>query len=251
MLSLSRIEFKLCGVENYPIHLLIRSPRDGKICDISEGHSVFQISEGKYICLFGGVDIEWIRTFSNLAKAVGSSANIKLEMLYVGKSNLRDNVSKNNTIIVQENLGHVLPNLSSAWFFWARLESMWHSKVQHGKTAERDPIMQEIMSMLSFDGGNHGWAVFGRGWGARSQMTKAKGDSIVKSLSEYEMWENNVGTKGFVAALNDYLLHQPQTPHHCYRLVLPETTGRTPERLPCAECGRPMEKYILYRCCTD
>lgn len=209
------------------------------------------ISEGKYICLYGGDDIEWIRKFTDVAKAVESAADIKLEMLYVGKSNLREKVRKNNDSIAQENLSHVLPDLSSVWFFWARLESMWHSKVQHGgENAERDPIMQEIVSMLSFDGGDHGWAVFGRGWGEMSQMTKAKGDTIVGCLRDYHVWKNNIATKGFVGAVNDYL-PQLHTPHHCNRLVLPGTTGRTPDRVACAECGRPMEKFIMYRCCTD
>ena len=213
--------------------------------------SVFQITEGKYICLFGGEDIEWIREFCILAKAVGRAAGIKLEMLYVGKSNPREKIWKNNISIAQEYLSDVLPGLNVVWFFWARLESMWHSKVQHGETPERDPITHEIMSMLSFDGGNHGWAVFGREWGEMSQMTKAKGDTILECLGEYQMWNDEVETKGFVAALNDYLIHQLQTPHHCNRLVLPDTTGRTPDRVPCADCGRPMEKYIRYRCCTD
>lgn len=221
------------------------------LLNLPKPFSVFQISEGKYICLYGGDDIEWIQRFTDVAKAVESAADIKLEMLYVGKSNLRERVRKNNDSIAQENLSHVLPDLSSVWFFWARLESMWHSKVQHGgENAERDPIMQEIVSMLSFDGGDHGWAVFGRGWGEMSQMTKAKGDTIVGCLRDYHVWKNNIATKGFVGAVNDYL-PQLHTPHHCNRLVLPGTTGRTPDRVACAECGRPMEKFIMYRCCTD
>ncbi|KAF7142739.1 hypothetical protein RHSIM_Rhsim05G0212300 [Rhododendron simsii] len=90
------------------------------------------ISEGKYICLYGGEDTEWIRKFTKTAKAVAQAARIPLEMLYVGKSYPGEKVRKNNTTIVAENLSHILPNLNLIWFFWVRLESMWHSKTKHG-----------------------------------------------------------------------------------------------------------------------
>ncbi|KAJ9708743.1 hypothetical protein PVL29_000655 [Vitis rotundifolia] len=205
------------------------------------------ISEGRYICLFGGEDMEWIRKFCTLAKAVARAAGIRLEMLYVGKSNPREKIQKINAIISTDNLGHILPDLHLVWFFWVRLESMWYSKMQHGKTVENDPIMQEIVSMLSFDGSDQGWVVFSKGSG---EMTKAKGENIVRCLSDYDVWKNNVLSKGFLGALNDYL-REIHTPHHCNRLILPGTTGSIPERVVCAECGRPMEKFVMYRCCRD
>ncbi|KAL6351613.1 hypothetical protein AAG906_040967 [Vitis piasezkii] len=205
------------------------------------------ISEGSYICLFGGEDMEWIRKFCILAKAIARAAGIRLEMLYVGKSNPREKIQKINAIISTDNLSHTLPDLHLVWFFWVRLESMWYSKMQHGKTVESDPIMQEIVSMLSFDGSDQGWVVFSKGSG---EMTKAKGENIVRCLSDYDVWKNNVSSKGFLGALNDYL-REIHTPHHCNRLILPGTTGSIPERVVCAECGRPMEKFVMYRCCTD
>ncbi|KAJ7957669.1 Protein SIEVE ELEMENT OCCLUSION B like, partial [Quillaja saponaria] len=116
------------------------------------------ITEGKYICLYGGEDMEWIRKFTAATRAVAQALQIPLEMLYVGKSNPGEKVLKINTAIVAEGLSHVLPHLTLIWFFWVRLESMWHSKLQHGKTVENDPIMKEIMTMLSFDGSDQGWA---------------------------------------------------------------------------------------------
>ncbi|KAK6930924.1 Sieve element occlusion, N-terminal [Dillenia turbinata] len=205
------------------------------------------INEGKYICLYGGEDLDWIRKFTTNLDIVARAANIKTEMLYVGKSNPRERVRKNNASIVVEKLSHVLPDLTLIWFFWVRLESMWHSKVQHGKTVENDPIMQEIVTMLSFDGSDQGWAVISRG---SAEMTKGKGETMLKSLIDFELWRGDVLQKGFVHALNDYI-HGLHTPHHCNRLILPGTTGSIPERVVCAECGRPMEKFIMYRCCTD
>ncbi|KAI3433150.1 uncharacterized protein J3R85_007370 [Psidium guajava] len=204
------------------------------------------LAEDKYICLYGGEDIEWIRRFTKTARAVAQAAQIPLEMLYVGKSNPREKVRKNNSAILAENLSHILPDLTLIWFFWVRLESMWHSKVQQGKSVDNDPIMQEIMKMLSFDGSDQGWAMICRA----TDTVKAMGDVILATLLDYESWKDQIGQKGFLQALND-CLQGLRPPHHCNRLILPSTTGTIPERVVCAECGRAMEKFIMYRCCTD
>ncbi|KAJ6430369.1 hypothetical protein OIU84_021717 [Salix udensis] len=205
------------------------------------------INEGKLICLYGGEDIEWIRKFTEAAKAVAISAGIHIEMVYVGKSNPRENVRKINSTIFKEELSHVFSNLHLIWFFWVRLESMWHSKVQHKRAADNDSIMQEIMTMLSFDGSDQGWAVISKG---SDEMAKARGDTILKSFAEFESWKQGAKEKGFLPALIDQL-HLLHSPTHCNRLILPEATGSIPERIVCAECNRPMEKFIMYRCCTD
>ncbi|XP_057949399.1 protein SIEVE ELEMENT OCCLUSION B-like [Malania oleifera] len=205
------------------------------------------IADGKYICLYGGEDLEWIRNFTKAASTVAKAAGIQLEMLYVGKSSPREKVRKNCDAIMAEKLSHTLGDLTLIWFFWVRLESMWHSKTQHGKTVENDPIMQEIMMMLSFDGSEQGWAVISKG---PAEMAKAKGDTILKGMIDFESWKDEVPSKGFVNALNDHL-QERRTPHHCNRLILPGTTGSVPERVVCAECGRAMERFVMYRCCTD
>ncbi|CAN0871809.1 Protein SIEVE ELEMENT OCCLUSION B [Linum grandiflorum] len=189
------------------------------------------IAQGKFICLYGGEDMEWIRKFTVTAQAVAQAAGISLELLYVGKSSPKEKVRKNNVMIQSENLSH----------------SMWHSKVQHNRTVENDVIMQEIVTMLSFDGSEQGWAVVSR---ASAEMAKGKGETILKSFMEFEEWRGIAEEKGFVPALNDYLLGL-HSPLHCNRLILPGSTGSIPDRVVCAECGRAMEKFIMYRCCTD
>nr|POE88569.1 protein sieve element occlusion a [Quercus suber] len=173
---------------------------------------VFNVSDGKIICLFGGEDIERVRKFTNTARTVARAANFPIEMLYVGKSNPREKVRKNNSIIAAENLSHHLTDLTLIWFFWS-------------------------------------WAVICKGSGA-SEMAKAKGDTILQALTEYDQWKETVVDLGFVPALIEYLkkLHSPL---HCNRLILPGLTGSIPEKVVCAECSRPMEKFIMYRCCTD
>lgn len=209
---------------------------------------IFQwMQEGKYICLYGGEDMDWIQRFTTTMHAVAQAVRIPLEMLYVGKSNLKEKVRKNNAAIAAQGLSHILPDVTLVWYFWVRLESMWHSKLQNRRSVENDPIMQEIVTMLSYDASDQGWAVISRG---PAEMAKAKGDMLLTCLNEFDNWRADIGPKGFVQALMDYL-HKIQTPHHCNRLILPGTTGTIPEKVVCAECSRPMEKFIMYRCCTD
>ena len=75
-------------------------------------------------------------------------------MLYVGKSNPEEKVRRNMVNIEVENLSHILQDISLIWFFWVRLESMLHSKMKYGKSPENDPVMKEIMAILSYDGSN-------------------------------------------------------------------------------------------------
>ncbi|XP_074274367.1 protein SIEVE ELEMENT OCCLUSION B-like [Silene latifolia] len=204
------------------------------------------MQDGKCICLYGGEDMDWIQKFTATARAVAQAAQVPLEMLYVGKSNLKEKVRKINAAIIEQDLSHVLPDVTLVWYFWVRLESMWHSKMQHGKMVEKDPIMQEIVTMMSFDASDQGWAVISLG----PDMAKAKAEMILNCLNEYNVWKADIEVKGFVQAINDHLLRL-QTPHHCNRLILPGTTGTIPDQVVCAECGRAMEKFIMYRCCTD
>ncbi|XP_043726165.1 protein SIEVE ELEMENT OCCLUSION B-like [Telopea speciosissima] len=207
------------------------------------------IMEDRFICLYGGEDMDWIKKFTTAARAVAQAARIPFEMVYVGKSNPRDKVRRNIQVITNEKLSSCWPDLTSIWFFWIRLESMWYSKMQHGKTIENDRIMQEIVTMLTFDGSEQGWALISKGSGI-GNMAKAKGEMILTCFQLYDKWKDLIDSKGFMQAVNDQLQEQ-HTPHHCSRLILPGTVGQIPEMVVCAECGRPMEKFLMYRCCTD
>uniref|UniRef100_A0A7N0RIT2 Protein SIEVE ELEMENT OCCLUSION B-like n=1 Tax=Kalanchoe fedtschenkoi TaxID=63787 RepID=A0A7N0RIT2_KALFE len=205
------------------------------------------VSESAFICLYGGDNIEWIREFTFAAKAVAATAGINLHMYYVGKSNINERLQRINQTIAKEHLSHYWPDPTFTWFFWTRLESMLYSKLQHGKTAENDHVMNEVMKMLSFDGSDQGWALMSLG---SSEIASAKGNMVLTSLMEYETWSVEIEHRGFINALNDYFktLH---TPHHCNRLILSGNNGVAPETVLCADCGRLMEKFVMYRCCLD
>ena len=166
-------------------------------------------------------------------------------MAYVGKSNAKEKVRKATEFIIDNGLGYCWNEPTTIWFFWTRLESMLYSKTYHGKTTVNDPVFAQIQMMLSFDASDQGWAVICRG----TEMAKAKGDMMLRCFKEIAEWEGNAREIGFIPALLEYLskLH---TPEHCNRLILPGINGDIPEMVVCAECGRPMEKYFMYRCCT-
>ncbi|KAH9776517.1 protein SIEVE ELEMENT OCCLUSION B [Citrus sinensis] len=206
------------------------------------------MKDERFICLYGGEDIEWIRRFTTSAKAVARAAQINLGMAYVGKNNAKERFRKISRIVIQENLSHTLTDPAEVWFFWARLESMLYSKLQHGATVENDHIMQEVMTILSFDGSEQGWAIFWRG--TTHEMARAKGEMAVDCMMEFEKWKDDADQMGFVAGLNNYL-QRVHTPRHCNRLILPDIHGPIPERLACAECGRTMEMFFMYRCCPE
>ncbi|TYH76231.1 hypothetical protein ES332_D04G070400v1 [Gossypium tomentosum] len=206
------------------------------------------ISEERFIFLYGGEDIEWIRNFTHTVKTAARACGIAMEMVYVGKRNPKENIRRNMAIINEEKLSHCLPDITAIWYFWIRIESMWNSKHQLGKADENDPTTQEIMTLLSYDGGEgYGWALLGKG---STEFTKARGTTFLTCLSDYNLWAEDVQTKGLVSAIHDYFLQNP-TPHQCNRLVLPATASRLPEMVTCSECRRTMERYILYHCCDE
>ncbi|MCL7031644.1 hypothetical protein MKW94_022230 [Papaver nudicaule] len=193
------------------------------------------IRDDKFVCLYGGEDIDWVRKFATTMQHVVQESKINLEMLYVGKSNPKE-----------QRLSHCWQDPMSIWFFWDRLESMWYSKLQHSHTINNDPMMREITTMLTLDGSNDGWAILTKGSG---EMVKAHGSKMLEVLAEFNEWKTNVEQQGFVQAIVR-ALDSYSSPEHCSCLVLPGMTlGKTHE-LSCTECGRPMELYTLYRCCT-
>ena len=209
--------------------------------------SLYQMTQDKVICVYGGENIEWIKTFTRSAKAAAETGNFNLEMVYVGKNNAKERMQRMIDTFAKEKYSYFWPSITSIWFFWARLESMLYSKLQHGKTVENDQIMSEVMTVLSYDGSNQGWAIFCKG---AADMARGRDDNILTIVQGFSEWQSDAENEGFVPALQKQLeAHKP--PHHCNRLILPGSTGGIPERVVCAECGRQMEKYFMYRCCIE
>ena len=207
-----------------------------------------QIGEGKYICLYGGDSIEWIREFTNKARDVATVLNIPLELIYVGKSNVpKERIRKINEIIQAEKLSHICPEFMSIWFFWSRLESMRCSKVRYGKTIDDDHILKEVMVLLSYDGSDQGWVSL---WHGDNETARANGKLALLTLNAFQAWQNEAINKGFVPAFGQEL-EQRHSPQHCTRLILPGIGQDIPPKVVCTECGRDMEKFYMFRCCLE
>ncbi|KAH7515633.1 protein SIEVE ELEMENT OCCLUSION B [Ziziphus jujuba] len=210
------------------------------------------IQSGKYICLFGGEDIEWIRKFTRSIRETARESNIPLELLYVGKTKPKERIINDiNAVIEAEKLATTM-EWSYIWYFWLRIESMWYSKGQllagKNELAKNDPIMLGIIALLSFGSGTQGWALISRG---SLEMTKGTGEHMHTAMVEHGKWKLKENEIGFVPALDEHLRDlRNKTPHHCTSLILP-AVGAMPETVACAECGRLMERFTMFRCCAD
>ncbi|XP_040959971.1 protein SIEVE ELEMENT OCCLUSION B [Gossypium hirsutum] len=204
------------------------------------------VSQQKVVCFYGGVKMEWIESFTTVTKGVANALDIGIEMVYVRKKNARERVKKITGLIKEKELSHAWED-DNVWFFWNLLESMLYSKTQHGKIIENDVIKQEVMAMLGYDSSKNGWVVFYTGSG---EMVKANGEKVLSTMESFDEWEKLAKQMGFIPALRKKLEGVIQH-HHCTRLILPGNGGRIPERVQCAECGRPMELNFLYSCCAE
>ncbi|MFS7949112.1 putative sieve element occlusion [Helianthus anomalus] len=205
------------------------------------------ITQDKYIFLYGGDDIEWIRKFTNTARAMARAAGIPLEMAYVGKSHKKESVRRAMATISVEKLSHSWQETTLMWFFWARLESMLYSKIQLKRADDQDHMMQQIKKLLSYDKDGP-WALFCRG---SKILTTGHGSTMLQTLADFDLWKNDIPTKGFDLSFKDYHDKLHVAANNCCRFEFPIAAGRIPEGMRCPECHRLMEKYISFLCCHD
>lgn len=183
-----------------------------------------QIKEKKVICLYGGEDIndEWVDNFITEAREVAEYAEIKLEMVYIGKGR-------------SEDLTEVLANRSHSWeaestdYFWRRIEGMVRSETNshhHGArvSTTKETILAEVRNFHRV--GRHsdqGWALISQGAGlGADKIACGKVDVIHEALREFETWKVEAKRKDFVTALNAHLAGR--------QLI--------PDRHVCTECHR-------------
>lgn len=134
-------------------------------------------------------------------------------------------------------------------YFWMRISSMWHSKKKLGSTAENDTVMKEILDLLTYDSSEGGsWAIVSRG---NNEMIMAHGNKLLPTLLAYDTWGHEVDHPDKFVHVLGLSLQNFKPDHHCNRLILPGAAGNIPDKVVCAECGKSMEMFVLYRCCDD
>ncbi|KAI3761752.1 hypothetical protein L1987_52174 [Smallanthus sonchifolius] len=206
------------------------------------------INEDKYVFLYGGDDIQWIRRFTATAQAMATAAGIRLEMLYVGKSKIKESVRRAMATINVEKLSYCWTETSLMWYFWTRLESMLYSKIQLNKVDDdQDHMMQQIKKLLSYDK-DGSWALFCRG---SKILTSGHGSTMLQTPADFDLWKGDIPSKGFDLSFKEYHDKLHVAANNCCRFEFPTAAGRIPQGMRCPECHRVMEKHIAFICCHD
>lgn len=152
------------------------------------------IREGKYIILYGRNRLKWIRDFTTRAKEIARDLQVPVEMVYVGKSHHKNMVQKLCSAITVEQLSHCWQDPNQVWYFWTRLESMFHSKMQLRRMRDHSDItFQELQRLQSFDEGHEGWAILAKGFNI---VVSAPDRLALTVLNEYDKWEQRARKEG-------------------------------------------------------
>nr|GMC58622.1 protein SIEVE ELEMENT OCCLUSION B-like [Ipomoea batatas] len=182
-----------------------------------------------YIFLYGGNDINWVREFTSKVHQLASKIQLKVELSYVG-------------------------------WFWTRLRSMFLSRIyyldaiNHFGEENNDEILQELKKLLAYEGKNtriEGWGLLSKG---KKVVVCGHGAKILQVINEYEIWKENIATKGFDEAFKDHhemLISSSLKSHSCCSLEYPITLNKIPENEKCPECSYLMHKFVTFTCCHD
>ncbi|KAK3012814.1 hypothetical protein RJ639_010406 [Escallonia herrerae] len=234
-------ERELWSVETWRVDLLVNLD-----------NTIFSwVRSDKYFFLYGGDDVEWIRSFTRAVKLIADDAKITIEMAYVGKANKGEQVRRAFQTIRENALSYCWSEVEMAsmmWFFWTRLESMFFSKIQI-EADDRDSVLTEVKKLLSLDKMDRGWAMFCKG---STVIFCGHGGPVLQATQEYfEQWKVHVPIKGFEKAYKDHHdgIHIKTLP--CCRFEFSTIAGKIPERIACPECTRLMEKYMTFLCCHN
>ncbi|CAN1312876.1 Protein SIEVE ELEMENT OCCLUSION C [Linum perenne] len=204
------------------------------------------VEKGKNICIYGGEDLEWIEELNARAREI-TSCGIQLEMVYVGSSNLNENVI-HIAEIINETMHRTILSVMKLRFFWLRIKSMRSAKLQQGGRLRHDHILQDVSALLK---DVSGWAVIGRG--SAEEIVRLEGREAVSLLSKVHQWGEKVKESGFVGALRSSIavkpvavLHQhPEEPCN-HSIMIPYGKGQPIETTACEKCRRLMKPYIVY-----
>lgn len=206
------------------------------------------IRDEKYIFVYGGDDIEWIRRFTREAHAVARALQVSVEMVYVGRSHNKEAVRKVTESIMVEQLSHCWQDPSLVWYFWTRIESMMFSKIQMGRIHDDgDVILQEIQRLHSHDKYHDGWAILAKG---SKIVVHGQGKLALTTLEELEHWKQIASEKGFDVGYGAHYGELHRKLFHCHRQDFPATV-KVPSSMLCPDCRRHMQRFNSFICCHE
>ncbi|CAM8985105.1 unnamed protein product [Rhodiola kirilowii] len=230
------------------------------------------IPEGKYIFLYSGDDIEWVRKFTTTAKRVSQKFNNPVELLYVGKPSKgvhQRTTKKIKDTLTNEGLGHVLDETMTG-YFWSRLRSMLISKMSHQNREEsEDRMTRQLKWLLGYET-KRSWALLGIG---DEVLTHGPGSTILQALMEYDTKNvgeyegnllpaigNEVGMRGPRSKLVGFFGYEFEKLHEkvvssgrvCCQVEFPVLSSGMPETMRCPQPNcktEMMDKSIVFECC--
>ncbi|XP_074276883.1 protein SIEVE ELEMENT OCCLUSION B-like [Silene latifolia] len=143
------------------------------------------IREERYIILYGGNDIDWIRRFTRQVNSVASDLQCRIEMVYVGNRQDKDRGHGVQNVILIEQLSHCLPKSSMA-YFWTRFDSMFQSKRAYEDwRVLKDILLQEMLRFRNHEN----WALLARG---STILVNGPGQIALNALEDMEKWKTKL-----------------------------------------------------------
>ncbi|KAL0360156.1 UNVERIFIED_CONTAM: protein SIEVE ELEMENT OCCLUSION B [Sesamum radiatum] len=210
------------------------------------------VKEGKYVVLYGGDDVDWIRKFALTTREVKRAGRIPLEILYAGRSNQRkqdmDNLIK---LIWTEMLSEVLGDVNMISLFWNRIEHMKRSKIRLGSSRvgeDHDPVLQGITKLLSYDQNMGRWASLFKG---NELVLTGYGNIMLDTMTRCIDALKENANKEFDVTFKECFNRFQTVDTPPIRLIMPCGYERNISVVLCIECSRVMEKYILFSCDHD
>ncbi|XP_031104667.1 protein SIEVE ELEMENT OCCLUSION B-like isoform X2 [Ipomoea triloba] len=197
----------------------------------------------KYICLFGGEEVNWIEQFTELTESTVKDSGISMEMRYIGGSIPR-NTEEIHKAKVADSWNNIFIDSSLSWLFWARINVMFDYCLKRGINWDKEsgnPVLEGLVTMRSFDKSRRGWAMICKG---SDKITRAFSDVMLKCFEEYDdKWKREVkGGKDFHEAL------KARVEQNCETLYFPQASEGIPEKKICLVCRRVMRKSFTFSC---
>nr|DAD45517.1 TPA_asm: hypothetical protein HUJ06_003747 [Nelumbo nucifera] len=206
----------------------------------------------KIVCFYGGHDLDWIRPFAEGMSFITKETKVQMETIYVGTKRRKERLQKILNCIRNEKLSRVWDE-KTIGSFWHRIENISYSKMAHCNAYLEDAIMKELMIISSYDDNEDGWALM-LGGSSDLKTVRFSGRQLSLLIKDFEKWGSRAigGHEDFLTALNEYVRGSHTCRAHCIRLIVPMgAANNIPETVKCSECDRSMEKYLLYKCCTE
>ncbi|KAL2898719.1 Protein SIEVE ELEMENT OCCLUSION B [Bienertia sinuspersici] len=203
------------------------------------------IRDDKYIFVYGGESIEWIRKFRMIVHNVTRKALVPVEMVYMGKSHIEEPLQQLCECILHEDLGHCIKDPLMTWYFWRRLEMINNSMTYHRKF---NVVFQEIQRLHNFNKSNTCWAILAKG---SRILVNGHGQVVLSTLEDYPIWKDKALEQGFGVGFQSHYRKLYRKKFPCERVEFLTTNLKLPETseiMLCPCCRRQMQHCITLCC---